>query len=339
MISVDQTKNKLSPASVLWMLTTLLLASVLFSILAGRFPISFADIIKAFYGHSGNEQITHIIYQVRLPRIFAAVQVGGALAVSGAAYQGMFKNPLVSPDLLGASSGASFGAVLGIVLSVGIAGTKLMAFAFGLLAVMLAWFIATKIGKGNNTVFLLVLGGILVSGLFQSLITLMKYTADTENKLPEITFWLMGSLNKATYQDALGMIIPFSICIVVLIICSNKINILSLGEDEAKALGVNTRLLQAIITITATILTAYSISITGTIGWIGLIVPHLVRMMVGPNFKYVIPGSLLLGAVYLLLMDDLCRSLLTIEIPLGITTSLVGIPFLVFLMSRRESSW
>ncbi|GLC78651.1 FecCD family ABC transporter permease [Lacrimispora brassicae] len=336
---MDQTKNKIQPVGMLWLLALLLLASILLSLLAGRFPISLADVIKTLLGYSEDQQIAHIIYQVRLPRIFAAIQVGGALAVSGAAYQGMFKNPLVSPDLLGASSGASFGAVLGIVLSVGIAGTKIMAFAFGLVAVMMAWFIAARIGKGNNTVFLLVLGGILVSGLFQSLITLMKYTADTENKLPEITFWLMGSLNKATCQDAIGMVAPFSICIAVLVFCSNKINILSLGEDEAKALGVNTRWLQAVITITATVLTAYSISVTGTIGWIGLIVPHLARMLMGPNFKYVIPGSLLLGAVYLLLMDDLCRSLMTIEIPLGITTSLVGIPFLIFLMSRRESGW
>lgn len=336
---MEQTKNKILPGQMMWMLVLFLMASVLLSLLAGRYPISLASVVNALLGRSEDEQIIHIIYQVRMPRIFAAILVGGALSVSGAAYQGMFKNPLVSPDLLGASSGASFGAVLGIVLSVGIGGTKMMAFLFGLLAVMLTWFIAARIGKGNNTVFLLVLGGILVSGLFQSLITLMKYTADTDNKLPEITFWLMGSLNKATYRDVLGMVVPFSICIGVLVICSNKINILSLGEDEAKALGVNTRLLQAVITISATVLTSYSISITGTIGWIGLIVPHLTRMIMGPNFKHVIPGSLLLGAVYLLLMDDLCRSLMTIEIPLGITTSLVGIPFLIFLMSRRESSW
>lgn len=336
---MEQTKNKILPGQMMWMLVLFLLASMLLSLLAGRYPISLASVVNALLGRSEDEQIVHIIYQVRMPRIFAAILVGGALSVSGAAYQGMFKNPLVSPDLLGASSGASFGAVLGIVLSVGIGGTKMMAFLFGLLAVMLTWFIAARIGKGNNTVFLLVLGGILVSGLFQSLITMMKYTADTDNKLPEITFWLMGSLNKATYRDVLGMVVPFSICIGVLVICSNKINILSLGEDEAKALGVNTRLLQAVITISATVLTSYSISVTGTIGWIGLIVPHLTRMVMGPNFKHVIPGSLLLGAVYLLLMDDLCRSLMTIEIPLGITTSLVGIPFLIFLMSRRESSW
>ncbi|WP_367568528.1 FecCD family ABC transporter permease [Lacrimispora sp.] len=336
---MERTENKILPGQMMWMLVLFLLASVLLSLLAGRYPISLANVVNALLGRSEDQQIVHIIYQVRMPRIFAAILVGGALSVSGAAYQGMFKNPLVSPDLLGASSGASFGAVLGIVLSAGIGGTKMMAFLFGLLAVMLTWFIAARIGKGNNTVFLLVLGGILVSGLFQSLITLMKYTADTDNKLPEITFWLMGSLNKATYRDVLGMVVPFSICIGVLVVCSNKINILSLGEDEAKALGVNTRLLQAGITISATVLTSYSISVTGTIGWIGLIVPHLTRMVMGPNFKHVIPGSLLLGAVYLLLMDDLCRSLMTIEIPLGITTSLVGIPFLIFLMSRRESSW
>ncbi len=336
---MERTKNKILPGYMLWMLFLFLLVSMVLSLLAGRYPISLSGVIQALLGCSDDEQIVHIIYQVRLPRIFAAIMVGGALSVSGAAYQGMFKNPLVSPDLLGASSGASFGAVLGIVLSVGIGGTKMMAFLFGLLAVMLTWFIAARVGKGNNTVFLLVLGGILVSGLFQSLITLMKYTADTDNKLPEITFWLMGSLNKATYQDVLGMAAPFTICIGILVLCSNKINILSLGEDEAKALGVNTRLLQAVITISATVLTSYSISITGTIGWIGLIVPHLTRMVMGPNFKYVIPGSMLLGAVYLLLMDDICRSLMTVEIPLGITTSLVGIPFLIFLMSKRESSW
>lgn len=339
-MSTMKSKNKkMHPAKVLMILAVILIVSVLLSLMMGRYYISLGNVIKAFAGYEVATQVTQVIYQVRLPRIFASILVGGALAVSGAAYQGMFKNPLVSPDLLGASAGASFGAVLGIILSMGVVGMKAVSFAFGLLAVLLTWLIGTKLGKGSNTNFLLILGGILVSGLFQSLVTLMKYTADTNNKLPEITFWLMGSMNRATYLDVLNMLIPFGLCFLAMIYVSNKINILALGEEEAKSLGVNTRALQVLIIISATILTSYSISITGTISWVGLIVPHLVRMLTGPNFKYLIPGSLLLGGSYLLLMDNLCRSLMVVEIPLGIVTSLVGIPFIIFLMARKESSW
>ena len=319
-----KTRRHLSPAGILVILGVILVVSILLSLMS--------DVVRTLMGEEISKQITQVVFLVRLPRIFASVLVGGALAVSGAAYQGMFKNPLVSPDLLGASAGASFGAVLGIVLSVGAVGVKSSAFCFGLLAVLITWIIGTRIGKGSNLTFLLVLGGILVSGLFQSLVTVMKYTADTDDTLPEITFWLMGSMNRATYSDVLGMLAPFGVCLVLMIAVSGKINILALGEDEAKSLGVNTR---------HTIIgrDSYSISITGTISWVGLIVPHLVRMMMGPNFKYLIPGSMLLGGSYLLLMDDLCRSLLAVEFPLGIATSLVGIPFFIFLMAKRESSW
>ncbi|MCL2807645.1 MAG: iron ABC transporter permease [Coriobacteriia bacterium] len=167
----------------------------------------------------------------------------------------------------------------------------------------------------------------------------MKYTADTSNQLPEITFWLMGSLNRATYSDVISMLVPFGACFLIMLYIGNKINILSLGEEEAKSLGVNTRALRAVIIVTATVLTSYSISITGTIGWVGLVVPHLVRMLVGPNYKYLIPGSILIGGSYLLLMDDLCRSLLTVELPLGIATSLIGIPFIISLMRRKGTAW
>lgn len=334
-----KTRRHLSPAGILVILGVILVVSILLSLMAGRYVISLSDVVRTLMGEEISKQITQVVFLVRLPRIFASVLVGGALAVSGAAYQGMFKNPLVSPDLLGASAGASFGAVLGIVLSVGAVGVKSSAFCFGLLAVLITWIIGTRIGKGSNLTFLLVLGGILVSGLFQSLVTVMKYTADTDDTLPEITFWLMGSMNRATYSDVLGMLAPFGVCLVLMIAVSGKINILALGEDEAKSLGVNTRALQIVIVVSATVLTSYSISITGTISWVGLIVPHLVRMMMGPNFKYLIPGSMLLGGSYLLLMDDLCRSLLAVEFPLGIATSLVGIPFFIFLMAKRESSW
>ena len=324
---------------MLIVLTVFLIISILVSLMMGRYFISLPSVFKAFVGQEVPQQVTQIIFQVRLPRILASVLVGGALSVAGAAYQGMFKNPLVSPDLLGASAGASFGAVLGIMLGIGIFGTKALAFIIGLLAVLVTWFIGTRVGKGSNTNLLLILGGILIGGLFQSLIQLLKYAADTNNQLPEITFWLMGSMARATYVDVLGMLIPFGICFVIMLLIGNKINILSLGDEEAKSLGVNVRAMQAIIIITATVLTSYSISLTGTIGWVGLVVPHLVRMLLGPNFKYLIPGSILFGGSYLLLMDDLCRSLLVVEIPLGIATSLIGIPFIILLLRRKGTAW
>jgi iron complex transport system permease protein len=204
--------------------------------------------------------------------------IGGGLSISGAAFQGMFKNPLVSPDLLGASAGAGFGAAIGILLSFSMPAIKIAAFLFGVSAVMLTWVLGIKIGKGGDASFLLILAGILVGSLFQSLLSLVRYAADTEQKLPEITFWLMGSLSKATYTDVFVMAVPFALCIAVLIIVSEKINILSLGEEEAKTLGVNTILLQGIIIVAATVLTAFSVSISGMIGWIGLVIPHLTHV-------------------------------------------------------------
>ena len=337
---MSETNQRLvSPAKMLLALFVFLIVGILVSLMIGRYCIFLPDIVKALTGRAVAVQIRQIIFQVRLPRIFAAVLVGGGLSVSGASYQGMFKNPLVSPDLLGSSSGAAFGAVIGIALSWGLPAVKLSAFVFGLLAVLMTWLIGTRVGKGGNTNFLLILGGILISSLFQSLITLLKYTADTENKLPEITFWLMGSLNKASYADVLAMTAPFALCSLLMVYISGKINILALGDEEAKTLGVNTRALKIIIVLTSTVLTSYSISITGTISWVGLIVPHLARMLLGPNFKYMIPGSLLLGGIYLLIMDNICRSLMVVEIPLGIATSLVGIPFFIILMSKKEIAW
>ena len=327
------------PLRGLLILLLALVGSTLVSLMMGRYYISIGEIARAFLHLPVHKNVTQILFEVRLPRIFAALMIGGALSISGAAYQGMFKNPLVSPDLLGSSAGAGFGAALGILISLPMPAVKLMAFLFGLAAVLITWLLGTKIGKGDNTSFLLILGGILIGSLFQSLLSLVRYVADTEQKLPEITFWLMGSLSRATYTDVLVMLPLFAVCIITLIIISGRINILSLGEEEAKALGVNTRLLQGIIIVAATILTAFSVSICGMIGWVGLVIPHLTRMLLGPNFKFLMPGSVLLGGTYLLLMDDLCRSLLMIEIPLGIITSFAGIPFFIYLLSRKDKGW
>ena len=323
----------------LGLLLAVFIGSALFSLMAGRYYIPLSDVLGALLGRTVLPVVSQIIFQVRLPRICAALMVGSSLSVSGAAFQGMFKNPLVSPDLLGASAGAGFGAALGILFSFSLPAVKTTAFLIGLGAVFLTWLLGTKIGKGDNVSFLLILAGILVGSLFQALLSLVRYAADTEQKLPEITFWLMGSMTKATYADVLVMAVPFVLCIALLVIVSSQINILSLGEEEAKTLGVNTHLLRTLIMIAATILTAFSVSLSGMIGWVGLVIPHLTRMILGPNFKYLIPGSCLLGGSYLLLIDDLCRSLLVIEIPLGIVTSIAGIPFFIFLLMKREKAW
>jgi iron complex transport system permease protein len=313
--------------------------SALFSLMVGRYYIRLPDVLGALLGRTVPPNVSQIIFQVRLPRICAALMVGSSLSVSGAAFQGMFKNPLVSPDLLGASAGAGFGAALGILFSFPLSAVKTTAFLIGLGAVFLTWILGTKIGKGDSVSFLLILAGILVGSLFQALLSLVRYVADTEQKLPEITFWLMGSMTKATYADVLVMVVPFALCVALLVVVSPQINILSLGEEEAKTLGVNTRLLRGLIMIAATVLTAFSVSLSGMIGWVGLVIPHLARMILGPNFKYLIPGSCLLGGSYLLLIDDLCRSLLVVEIPLGIVTSVAGIPFFIFLLMKHEKAW
>lgn len=323
----------------LMILAIVLLVSIVCSLMIGRYVISITDILRAFTGKEVSDEITQVIFVVRLPRVFAATLIGGSLSLSGASYQGMFKNPLVSPDILGSSAGAGFGASIGILLSLSVTGIKLSSFMFGLLAVFITWFISTRFGKGDDNLFLLVLGGIIVSSLFQSMISLVKYVADPTDKLPAITFWLMGSLSKVTMGDVKVMILPFLVCVFVLICCASQLNILALGEEEARTIGVNTKILQFTVIVMATVLTAFSVSLCGMIGWIGLVVPHLARMIVGPNFKTLIPASLLLGSSYLLIIDSICRSLFAVEIPLGIVTSLAGLPFFLYLLTRKDRGW
>lgn len=332
-------EEKKRSAVRLFLLFLLLAAGFLISLSMGRYYVPVGDIIRTFMGQEISDKTTQVLMVVRLPRVLAAVLIGGAMSVSGAAYQGMFKNPLVSPDILGSSAGAGFGAAMGILLSFSVAGVKGAAFFFGLFAVFITWFISRRFGKGGDSLFLLILGGIIVSNLFQSMISLIKYAADPTEKLPAITFWLMGSLSKAAMKDVLVMIIPFLICTAILVFCSGRLNILALGEEEAKTLGINTVVLQGVVIVTATVLTAFSVSLCGMIGWVGLVIPHLARMLVGPNFKVLLPASLLLGSSYLMLMDDLCRSVFAVEIPLGIVTSLAGLPFFLYLLTKQNKGW
>lgn len=320
-------------------LIILTIISFFFSLSVGRYTISIPDILKAFAGKPISPEVTQVLFSVRLPRILTGMMIGSALSLAGAAYQGMFKNPLVSPDILGASAGAGFGAAVGILFSFGIFGVKMSSFVVGLGAVLLTWFISTRFGKSDDNLFILILGGIIVSSLFQSLISLVKYSADPTDKLPEITFWLMGSLSKANLKDVSFMLIPFLICTFILIFSASKLNVLSMGEEEAKTLGLNTRRIQFIVIITATVLTAFSVSLCGMIGWVGLVIPHLCRMFVGPDFKVLMPATFFVGASYLLLIDDICRCAFQVEIPLGIVTSLAGLPFFLYLLGKKNKGW
>ena len=283
--------------------------------------------------------IETVIFQVRIPRIITAMIVGSSLTVSGAVYQGMFKNPMVSPDILGTSAGAGFGAALAILLSFDSLGIQVSAFVFGLAAVLITYTISMKVGKGGNVMLVFILAGILVSTIFQSLISLSKYVADPYDKLPAITFWLMGSLSAISQRDVYTIIIPFLLGFIPLFLVRWHLNILSFGEEEARALGVNTKKMRFLAIVCSTLLTASSISVAGMVGWVGLIVPDFVRMIVGPDFKVLLPASALMGCTYLLLVDNVARSLMTIEIPLGILTSLMGAPFFIYLLLNTRRGW
>ncbi|AFS78930.1 ABC transporter permease protein [Gottschalkia acidurici 9a] len=297
--------------------------------------------IEINYPSSSNyPNVIHtVIFQVRIPRIVTAMIVGSALSISGAVYQGMFKNPMVSPDILGTSAGAGFGAALAILLSFNTVGIQLMAFTFGLLAVLLTYTISTKVSRGGNIMFVFILAGMLVGTVFQSFISLSKYVADPYEKLPAITFWLMGSLSTISQRDTFMILIPFLLGIVPIFLVRWHLNTLSFGEEEAKALGIDTRRLRFLVIICSTLLTASAVSVSGMIGWVGLIVPHLARMVVGPNFKVLLPASALMGSTYLLMVDNIARSVASIEIPLGILTSLVGAPFFIYLLLNTRKGW
>ncbi|ADQ78662.1 transport system permease protein [Paludibacter propionicigenes WB4] len=322
-------------------LGVLLVVSVLLSACLGRYPLSVSDLLTyLFTGHSVDSSLPTVLLNVRLPRIIGALIVGAVLAIAGTAYQGLFRNPMVSPDILGVSSGAGFGASLAITLSLPLIGVQLMAFFFGLLAVLLALLVSRVIGKNHDKILMLVLSGMVTGAIFNALISLMKYIADSDSKLPDITFWLMGSLAGISF-DEIKVVLPLVVAgIIPMLLLGWKLNVLSFGDEEAKALGVNTGRLRIIVICCASLITASVVCIAGLIGWIGLIVPHFARFLVGPNHKYLLPASCLSGSIFMLLVDDVARSATTLEIPLGILISLIGAPlFLVFLSRSTKKSW
>lgn len=278
-----------------------------------------------------------VILQVRLPRAVMAGLVGAGLSMSGAAFQGMFQNPLVSPFILGVSSGASFGAALGLVLELPALAVQGLAFIFGILAVAIAYFLA-HIYKATP-ILMLVLSGMVVSTFFQALLSIIKFVADDEEKLPAITFWLMGSLGSIEVKDLAIAVIPISLAIVVLFLLRWKLNVLSMGDRESRSLGVNSELIKAIIIVATTIITSTAVAFSGIIGWVGQVIPHLCRMIVGPDHKVLIPATMLVGAGYLILIDNLCRLLTANEIPIGILTAIIGAPVFAYLLRKTKGGW
>lgn len=306
----------------------------------GEFHISLhmivAEIRSKFGGPSSGASpaMQMALWQVRLPRILAAALVGAALSLAGSAYQGLFRNPMVSPDLLGASTGAGFGAAVALTLSFNIMGVSILAFAMGLLAVALSYAVSNAIGKSESTTLLLVLTGMVVSSMFSAFTSIIKYVADPDNKLPAITFWLMGGLSSITFKNLAMLVPPLVVGTIPMLLLRWKLNVLTFGDEEARALGVNTKRLQLIFIFCATLLTAASVAVSGMIGWVGLVIPHVARLIVGPNYRRMLPASMLCGATFLILADDVARTAFTAEVPLGILTSIIGAPFFIFLLYR-----
>ncbi len=312
---------------------------------SGRYPLNATDVLRFFASAAGapsldperHDLLYNLLVEIRLPRVLAAILVGAALAVSGAAFQGVFRNPLVSPNLLGVLSGAAFGAAAGMLLGGSWLLVQVSAFACGLAAVAIAVTIARTFGQGS--LIMLILGGIVSGALFAALLSLVKYVADPYNELPAIIIWLMGSLASVHIRDVLWVSLPMGLAIVALCAAGRWLDALAMGDDEARSLGVPVGTVRYMVIGCATLLGALTVSLAGMIGWVGLIVPHVARLLCGPGHALLLPASALLGASFLLAADLLARSLTGSEIPIGIVTELLGIPVFLLVLHRARNGW
>jgi iron complex transport system permease protein len=324
--------------------TGVLIAGCLVAFTVGRFPVGVGDFLAVLWAKltgapsSVSPAAENVVLLVRGPRVVAAILVGGALAVAGTAFQGLFRNPLVSPDILGASSGAALGAVLGIYFSLGIVGIELLAFLGGLVAVAAVYGICSVL-QSRDPILVLVLTGVVVGALLGAGVGLVKYLADPYNQLPAMTFWLLGSLSATTVSDLLPLFGPVAIGTAVLVALRWRMNVMSLPDEEARALGVPTGPLRIAIVAAATLVTSASVATSGIIGWVGLVVPHIARALVGPDFPKLLPTAALLGGGFLLVIDTVARTAAPIEIPLGILTAVIGTPFFIWLLTSVQRTW
>ena len=316
--------------------TLIALTAIAFAV--GRYPVSMSELVSVLVGNAASPNVETVVLQVRGPRVLAALIVGAALAAAGAAYQGMFRNPLVSPDILGVSTGAALGAVLGIFLSLNLFLIQLSAFAGGLLAVGMVYWIGSRL-RGHDPLLALVLTGVVIGTLLGSAIALLKYLADPYNQLPAITYWLLGSLAAVSPKEIVYSIPLMFAGLAPMLLLRWRMNLLALPDDEARALGVDTRKLRTLVVACATLMTAAAVAVSGIIGWVGLLIPHAARLLVGPDFGRLLPLAMLLGAAFLLAVDTLCRTIATIEVPPGVLTALIGTPFFLWLFALARRSW
>ncbi|MDY2987220.1 MAG: iron ABC transporter permease [Peptoniphilus sp.] len=325
-----------------WMfiiLLVILIFVISFSFCVGRYNISLKDLSKSIlnnlfgFNFKLDPNIYTVLYNIRLPRILVGILVGVGLSISGATLQAVFHNPMVSPDVLGASSSAGFGAALGILMGFNRLSTTLISFAIGTLSILIVIFISKKINKNRDIG--LVLTGMMVSSIFSSALSLLKLIADPTSELPAITYWLMGSLNSSKLDDFFFCLPIISIGVLILLLIRWKLNILAFGDEEAHSLGVNPEKLRIIAILSTTLITAVCVSVSGIIGWIGLVIPHIAKIFFGIDMRKVLPASMLIGSSFLLIVDNFSRLLSTSEIPIGILTSFIGAPFFIYLMSRE----
>lgn len=299
----------------------------------GRYPISPIRVMQTLLG-GGNAQEKAVVLKIRLPRIIAATLIGAGLALAGQTMQMIFRNPLVSPDVLGTSTAAGFGASISLLLGLSTLAVTVNAFIFGVASVVLVWAIGSRV-KGEQTMGLILIG-MVVSSLFSAGTSFVKLIADPNNILPAITYFLMGSLAGCSFQDLQIIAVPMAISFATLLLVSWKLNILSLSEDEARSLGVNTRLLRSVAIGASTLMTASAVAVSGQIGWVGLIVPHMARRTTGSNATYSLPASMLFGATFLIIVDNVSRTATTAEIPIGILTAFIGAPFFLYLILKEN---
>ena len=314
--------------------------TALAALCVGRIPLAPVEVLRSIAAHLGagyelNANTEQVLWSMRFPRILLALLTGAGLAVSGCAFQSLFSNPLATPDTLGVASGSCFGAALAILIGWGILGVQALALVFGVVALGLSWLAGRGRGRGMNTI---ILAGIMIGSLFTALVSLVKFVADTESQLPAITYWLMGSLNSASYTT-LAMGAPLIVVgLVVVYLLRWRLNILPLPEDEARASGVSLRGLRIVTILCATAMTAACVSMCGQVGWVGLLVPHICRMRFGSNHLSLVPASVSLGAAFMVVVDTLARTLTAASIPISVLTAIIGAPFFILLL-RRSGGW
>jgi iron complex transport system permease protein len=319
------------------------LAVLYASLFIGRFNISAVEVARILASKAmpitadWPASVETIVLQIRLPRALLAMFVGAGLSMSGAAFQGMFRNPLVSPDILGVTAASAFGAALALLLSRGVVEVEFMAFLFGMLGVALTYLLART--YRGTPMLMLVLSGVIVAAFFSALLSGAKYVADPESKLPAITYWLLGSLNGSSMRSLSMALPPIFLGGAGLMLVRWPLNVLSMGDEEAASLGVRTDRLKGIIIVCTTLITAAAVSVCGVVGWVGLVVPHLARMWVGPDHRALLPAAGSIGATYLLIMDDMARTVSVSEIPLGILTAILGAPYFAYLLRKSGGAW